>query len=61
MTNQISLIHRDDFSRDNVEISSFTPENDIILKLHDKFLAFDLHGNQLSVKVDKEVEEQGII
>ena len=55
MTNQISLIHRDDFSRDNVEISSFTPENDIILKLHDKFLAFDLHGNQLSIKVDKEV------
>lgn len=41
MTNQMSLLHRDDFYRDHVEISTFTPENDIILKLKDKFLAFD--------------------
>jgi len=33
MSNQMSLLHRDDFYRENVEISTFTPENDIILKL----------------------------
>ena len=52
MTNQMSLLHRDDFFRNNVEISTFTPENDIILKMQDKFLAFDQHGNQITVKVD---------
>jgi hypothetical protein len=41
MANQMSLLHRDDFYRENVEISTFTPDNDIILKLQDKFLAFD--------------------
>jgi hypothetical protein len=60
MTNQMSLLHRDEFFRKNVEISTFTPENDIILKLQDKFLAFDQHGNQLTVKVDEAVQEQGI-
>jgi hypothetical protein len=56
----MSLLHRDDFFRENVEISTFTPENDIILKLQDKFLAFDQHGKQLTVKVDASVQEQGI-
>ncbi len=51
----MSLLHRDDFYRENVEISTFTPENDIILKLQDKFLAFDQHGNLLTVKVDDDV------
>jgi hypothetical protein len=60
MTNQMSLLHRDDFFRENVEISTFTPENDIILKLQDKFLAFDQHGKLLTVKVDESVQEQGI-
>jgi hypothetical protein len=56
MTNKMNLLHRDDFSTENVEISTFTPENDIILKLQDKFLAFDQHGNQLSVIVDEAVQ-----
>jgi hypothetical protein len=61
MTNQMSLLHRDDFCRENVEISTFTPENDIILKLKDKFLAFNLHGNQLIIKVNDDVIERGIL
>jgi hypothetical protein len=60
MTNQMTLLHRDDFFRENVEISTFTPQNDIILKLKHKFLAFDQHGKQLTVKVDEAVQEQGI-
>jgi hypothetical protein len=61
MSNQMSLLHRDDFYRENVEISTFTPDNDIILKLQDKFLAFDKHGNQLTIKVDEDVQGQGIL
>ena len=45
MSNQLSLLHRDDFYREQVEASTFTPENDIFLKIKDKFLAFDQHGN----------------
>jgi hypothetical protein len=56
MTNQMSLLHRDDFFKENVEISTFTPQNDVILKLKNKFLAFDLHGNQLPLKVDEAVQ-----
>ena len=57
----MSLLHRDDFFRENVEISTFTPQNDVILKLNNKFLAFDLHGNQLPLQVDKAVQEKGIL
>jgi hypothetical protein len=42
-------------------MSTFTPQNDIILKLKDRFLAFDQHGNQLTINVNKAVEEEEII
>jgi hypothetical protein len=51
MTNSFDLVHRDDFYREKVEISTFTPDNDIILKLSDRFLCFDRHGNQIKVKM----------
>jgi hypothetical protein len=41
--------------KDNVELSTFTPDDDIILKLKDRLLAFDKHGNQLEVQIDKDV------
>ena len=33
MSNQLSVLHRDDFYREKVEISTFTPDNDIFLKV----------------------------
>ena len=50
MENTFSLLHDDEFRRKMVEFSTFTPEDDIILKIKDDyskihtFVAFDLHG-----------------
>jgi hypothetical protein len=41
-----------------VGITTFTPENDIILSLKGgpfRFMAFDLHGNQITIKLDENV------
>jgi len=39
--NSLSLLHQDDFLRDKVELSTFTPADDILLKLRNSFLIFD--------------------
>ena len=52
MQKSLSLLHSDDYVKDNVELSTFTPESDILLKLNQKFLMFDKHGNQLKVAMD---------
>lgn len=61
MTNTFDLLHRDDFYREKVEISTFTPDNDIFLKLSDRFLAFDRHGNQIKVKMAQDVLSNRIL
>lgn len=45
MTNSLNVLHEDDFLKDNVDISTFTPDDDILLKLEDRFMVFDTHGN----------------
>lgn len=39
--NSLSLLHQDDFLRDKVELSTFTADDDILLKLRNSFLIFD--------------------
>jgi len=43
--NTFNFLHADDYLKENVELSTFTPNDDIVLKLKDRFLAFDKHGN----------------
>lgn len=47
----LPLLHRDDFLTEQVELSSFTPQNDIFLKLKSGFLLFDQHGKQLPLDI----------
>ena len=43
--NHLSLLHNDDLQSKRVLISTFTPDNDILLVLSDlEFLIFDKHG-----------------
>jgi hypothetical protein len=52
--NSLTLLHYDDYHKDNVELSTFTPQDDIVLKLREKgFLVFDRHGNQLKARLDE--------
>ena len=55
MQNHTSLLHADDYLKENVEISTFTHQNDVLLKLRDRFLAFDIHGNQLKVQISEDI------
>ena len=58
--NSFNLLHSDDYLKDNVEVSTFTPQDDILLKLKNSFLAFDIHGNQIQVKINDEILRLGI-
>ena len=52
MRNDFSLLHHDDYLEDNVELTTFTPQDDILIKTLDRIMIFDLHGNQLKVNID---------
>lgn len=58
--NSFNLLHSDNYLKDNVEMSTFTPQDDILLKLKESFLAFDIHGNQIQVKIKDEILRLGI-
>lgn len=53
MQNNITLFHHDDYHKDNVELSTFTPQDDILIKLSDRLLLFDKHGNLLKSRLDE--------
>jgi hypothetical protein len=36
-------------------LTTFTPQDDILVKLNDRFLAFDRHGNQLAVEIEDRI------
>ena len=41
--------------------STFTPHNDIFLKLRDRFLVFDINGNQIPLVIEEKVKQLRII
>jgi|LauGreDrversion4_2_1035121.scaffolds.fasta_scaffold35308_2 hypothetical protein len=47
--NTFSVVHKDDFILNQVELTTFTPWNDILIKLKSfSFLFFNIHGQRLS-------------
>jgi len=45
------VLHKDDFIVDKVELTTFTPWNDVLIKVKSGiFMFFDIHANKLKYK-----------
>ncbi len=45
------MLHKDDFIVDKVELTTFTPWNDVLIKVKSGiFMFFDMHANKLKYK-----------
>ena len=55
MNRTIDLIHKDQSFIGNVKFSTFTPFDDILVLIENKFLIFDKQGRPLHLKIEEKV------